>query len=69
MLSKITQSKFTYFFRVPKQFIIDMVTLFQVPLYLKLGDKEELSNQVDHLLNIPLGILIHKKITLELQFY
>lgn len=69
MLSKITKSKFTSFFCVPEQFIIDKVTLFKVPLYLKLGDKEQLSNQADHLVNIPLGIIIHKKITLELQFY
>lgn len=54
---------------MPEEFIIEKVTLFEVPLSLKQGDKEQLSNQVDNLMNIPLATVIHKKITSELQFY
>lgn len=50
-------------------FIIGKVALFKALLYLKLRNKEQLSNQVDNLMNIPLDSAIHKKITLELQFY
>lgn len=64
MLSKIAKSKFTSFFRVREQFITEKVTLFEVLLYLKVGNKKHFY-QVDNLMNIPLGITLHKKITLD----
>lgn len=67
MLSKVTKNKFIPPFHVPEQFITDNVQLFKVLLYLKIGDKKQLSNQVDHLISIPLGIVTQVKVSLELQ--
>lgn len=66
MLSKIVKSKFTSFFRVREQFITEKVTLLKILLYLKVGNKKQLYNQVDNLMSIPLGIILHKTITLNL---
>lgn len=67
MLSKIVKSKFTSFFRVREQFITEKVTLLKILLYLKVGNKKQLYNQVDNLMSIPLGIILHKTITLKLD--
>lgn len=66
VLSKPAKSKFASFFHVREQFITEKVTLFKVLLYLKVGNKKQLSNQVDNLMNIPLGIILHKEITYSL---
>lgn len=48
MLSKIAKSKFTSFFRVREQFTKEKVTLFKVLFNLKIGNKNQFSNQADH---------------------
>lgn len=67
MLSKIAKSKFTPFFHVREQFITEKVTLLKILLYLKVGSKKQLYNQVANMMSVPLGIILHKTITLNLD--